>query len=76
VQDLRQDAGYAPGELIRVAFDMPDALGAIVGNLDALKADVSAKEISLGKAQTNLGKMDAEIETKLEEWPLWIGVRK
>ncbi|MBI2037210.1 MAG: class I tRNA ligase family protein, partial [Candidatus Liptonbacteria bacterium] len=76
VQDLRQDAGYAPGELVHVVLDLPDGLRTLVGGLNDLKEGVSAKDIFLGKEQTKLGKMDAEISTKLEEWPLWIGVKK
>ncbi|KKW47148.1 MAG: Isoleucine-tRNA ligase [Parcubacteria group bacterium GW2011_GWA1_60_11] len=76
VQDLRQDAGYAPGERVHVVLDLPDGLRAQVGDLDTLKGEVSAKDVLLGKGQVKLGRMDAEISTKLEEWPLWIGVKK
>ncbi len=72
VQGLRHDAKYQPHDKIILMLEAPKELLEV---LDArgleLKKAVSANEIIFKKQ-----KSDAEINTKLNEWQVWIAVRK
>lgn len=73
VQDLRQKAGLKPKDKISLMTQLPKELEGIVSkNEKILKAEVNAKEISYKKS----AKFNAEIETKIENQPVWLGVKK
>jgi isoleucyl-tRNA synthetase len=72
VQGLRHDAKYQPKDKIVLMLELPkDALGIIEASEATLKQMVNAKQVVYKK-----DKFDAELETKLDDQPTWIGVRK
>lgn len=73
VQGLRHDAKYNPADTIALYMEVPSELRAVVEkNLTSFKKDVKAKTLEFKKTS----KFDAELTSKLEEWPIWIAVRK
>lgn len=73
VQGLRQDAKYAMADEITLFIDAPDeATNLIQRYAVSLKRAVNAKQIELKRTD----KADATLETKIGEWPTWIGVKK
>ncbi|MDO8467055.1 MAG: class I tRNA ligase family protein [bacterium] len=73
IQGLRGDANYQPKDIVIVSLELPAELMAVVEKRSAqLKSDVKAKSIEFKKA----AKFDAELTSKIENWPVWVGVRK
>lgn len=73
VQDLRQDAGLEPKEGVILMVEPPAELNYVIQkNEKVLKREVNAKTIEYKRS----AKFDAELETKLDEWPIWLGLRK
>lgn len=73
VQDLRQDAGLEPKDRIVLMVEAPAELNYVFNKFEAvLKKEIGAKIIEYKHSE----KFMAEIKTKLDEWDLWIGVRK
>ncbi len=73
VQGLRHDAGYTPAHSTILYLEAPRELTDIVeANAAQFKKDVKAKTIIFKKAQ----KFDAELNTKIKDWEVWIGVKK
>ncbi len=73
VQELRQKAGLKPGENIELMVDLPEELKSVVSkNEKLLKNEVAAKNIDYKKSV----KLGAEIETKIDGAPVWIGIKK
>ncbi|TSC82235.1 MAG: hypothetical protein G01um101419_653 [Parcubacteria group bacterium Gr01-1014_19] len=73
IQGLRGDANYSPKDSVIVSLELPADLMAIVDKRSAqLKKDVHAKSIEFKKAQ----KFDVELSSKIEQWPVWVAVRK
>ena len=73
IQGLRQKAGYLPKDRIMLMVEGPADLKAILEkNEDFLKKEVNAQDIKL-KHST---KFDAELNTKLNDWQVWLGIRK
>ncbi|MGC9603004.1 MAG: class I tRNA ligase family protein [Minisyncoccia bacterium] len=73
IQDLRQDAKMKPQDIVLLFLDGPDELKMIVSKFgELLKKEVKAKRIELGKPP----RFDAEIETRIEEMPVWVGIKK
>ncbi len=73
IQGLRGDANYQPKDLVIVNLEVPAELLKIIEKRAVqLKKDVKAKSIEFRKAP----KFDAEISSKIEEWPVWVSVRK
>lgn len=73
VQGLRHDAGYHPGNRINVAVEAPtELLDIIESRLSQFKKEVKAKEIMFKRVK----KFDAEQNTKIEQWPVWLAVNK
>ena len=73
VQGLRHDAGYVPSDAIELRIEGPKELeNALNAHMARLKRDVGAKSVELKKSD----KYDAELSTKFEDQPLWVGVRK
>ena len=72
-QGLRHDAGYNLGDKIFLMIEAPKELVSIIEkNLPKLKKEVNAKNVELKKSD----KFDAEIDAKLEDWQIWLAVRK
>lgn len=72
-QGLRQDAGLEPKNIIIFVAELPEELRFVLGkNKKLFKKEVNAKSIEYGRSE----KFDAELETKLDEWPVWIALRK
>lgn len=73
VQDLRQEAGFSPKDVIVLHIDGPEELHFIVRNNEAFaKREVNAKAIELKRTT----QCNAELTTKLGEYDIWIAVRK
>ena len=72
VQDLRQAAKMKPQDALFLMVAAPAPLeGILHKNELVLKKEVNAKTVQYKK-----GKFSAEIETKIDEFPVWFGVRK
>ena len=79
VQGLRRDAGYKSGELILLNLEVPSALMRIIeANLSQFKEGVNVRNVDFSTFGEKIrhGVFDAELNTKLEEWPVWMAVRK
>lgn len=73
VQGLRHDAKFNPGDAVALYMEAPTELKEIVEkNLTAFKKDVKAKTLEFKKSS----KFDAELASKLEEWPVWLAIKK
>ncbi len=73
VQGLRHDANYVPKDKITLMINPADDLVELLkSNEDKLKKEVGADSLKIGKSE----KFDAELNSKLDEKPIWIGVRK
>lgn len=73
IQDLRQEAGYKPKDLIRLWVEASDRIEKIIEhNLSDLKKEICAEEIAIGKTD----KFDAEISTQINSEKIWVGVKK
>lgn len=73
VQDLRQEAGYVPKDEISLWIDTHHDLGMIVTHHESfLKKELGAKHIALGSVDG----CDGSIETKVDTYKVWIGVKK
>lgn len=73
VQGLRHDANYVPKDRIILMLEGSGIIGHIINrNVEFLKKEVGAKSIELKKSD----KFDTELESKLDDQPIWIGVRK
>lgn len=72
VQGLRHDANYVPADAIALMIEaQPEVVNALTHHLERLKKDVGAKMVEFRKS-----KFDAELDTKLDGQPIWVGVRK
>jgi isoleucyl-tRNA synthetase len=73
VQDLRKDARYQPEHVINLYIEAPkELLEALDVRSSEFKKSVNAKEIIFKKSK----KFDAELNTKLEDWPVWVAVNR
>jgi isoleucyl-tRNA synthetase len=73
VSGLRADAGYQMGDEILLMIASDDAFSDLVQRQSLhIKKAVNAKLIELKKSD----KVDAQLDTKVGEVPVWIGVRK
>ncbi len=73
IQGFRQDMKLKPQDIIGLFLDGPDELKIIVSKYgETLKKDVKAESIELKRSP----KFDAELETKVDEMPVWIGIKK
>jgi len=72
-QELRQKAGLMPKDAIIVMLELPEGLSGIIQRSEKfLKKEVGAKEIKYQR----LEKFGAEVETKIGEEKVWMGIRK
>lgn len=72
VQGLRHDANYVPADAIALMIEaQPEVVSTLTHHLERLKKDVGAKIVEFKK-----DKFDAELETKMDGQPIWVGVRK
>ncbi len=73
IQDLRQDGGFVPKDKITLLIEAQPEVKNIVGrNEKLLMKEINASEIFLKRSD----KFDAEIETKFDGDPIWIGIKK
>jgi isoleucyl-tRNA synthetase len=73
VQDLRQDAGLKMRDTISLFIDGPESIKFIVTSREKQFAkDVNARSVSASRTQ----KFDAEIQTKIDDFGVWIGIQK
>ncbi len=73
VQGLRHDANYVPTDAIELMIECPKEVeNALNTHMARLKKDVGAKKVNLKRSD----KFDAELNTKLENQPIWVGVKK
>ncbi len=73
VQGLRQDAGYIPKDIVVVMVETGVELGRVLEtNADFIKKEVGAKTLELRKS----AKFDAELNSQLDDQPIWVGLRK
>ncbi|MBU6141864.1 class I tRNA ligase family protein [Patescibacteria group bacterium] len=72
VQGLRHDANYIPTDAITLMIEGPaEVVHALTDHLERLKKDVGAKEV-----QFQRGTFDAELSSKIDGQPVWVGVKK
>jgi isoleucyl-tRNA synthetase len=73
VQGLRQDAGLEPKDVIIFVAELPEELKFVLQkNEKSFKKEVNARIIEHGRSE----KFQAELETKMEEWPVWLALRR
>ena len=73
IQDMRQDGGFEPKDLISLYAEFPAELNHIVlKNEKFLKKEINAKIINYKRAK----KFKVELETRLENWPIWLSIDK
>jgi len=73
IQGLRQSAGYQMSDEITLAIETTEELTDLIQLASLqLKKSVNAKQLELRRIE----KFDAELETKIDAWPVWIGVRR
>ncbi|RJQ29459.1 isoleucine--tRNA ligase [Candidatus Parcubacteria bacterium] len=73
VQDLRQKAELRPKDRIILMLSLPENIAAMALRNEAfLKKEVGAKAVQYKKSE----KFGAETETKIENWGVWLGIRK
>ncbi|MFH0712432.1 MAG: class I tRNA ligase family protein [Candidatus Jorgensenbacteria bacterium] len=72
-QGLRQDAGLEPKDVIVFVAELPKELQFVLEKNEAFfKKEVNAKGIEYRRSD----KFEAELETKLGEWPVWLALRR
>jgi isoleucyl-tRNA synthetase len=73
IQDMRQDAKLQPKDAVTIFAELPAELREVVKKYEAtLKKEVNAVEIDYKRAD----KFDVEIDSKLDEWKVWVALRK
>lgn len=73
IQDLRQDAGLRMKDPITLFIDGPEEIRFIVEkHQNRLGNDVGAHSVEIKRSDI----FDAELETKIDEWNVWMGIRK
>jgi isoleucyl-tRNA synthetase len=73
IQDLRQDAKLSPKDEIVLHIEAGEEISHIIGVKQVqLMKEVNAKELVWGRCDH----FDAEIETKIDAFPLWAAIRK
>ncbi|MDI6734533.1 MAG: class I tRNA ligase family protein [Patescibacteria group bacterium] len=73
VQDLRQDGKLEPKDKIVLMIDGGKELTYVFEkNENQIKKEINAISIDFKRSD----KFDIELETKLDEWPLWVALRK
>ncbi len=73
IQDLRQDAKLQPKDIIELYIETSEELNFVVTKWNnELKKSVNAKNILFSKPKV----FHAEIETKIDEWPIKFAIKK
>lgn len=73
IQDLRQEAGFSPKDVIVLHIECPEELSLVLRNNESFtKREVNAKAIEFKRVEHS----DAELKTKLGEHEIWIAVRR
>jgi len=73
IQNLRKKAGYLPKDQIYLWLEAPKEIKFAVNKyLDNFKERVGAKNIEFRRTK----EFDAELETKIDNEPIWLGIKK
>ena len=73
IQDLRQDAKLTPQDTVELFINGAEEIKFIVSKYgELLKKEVKAERVEIGRPP----RFDAEIETRIDEMPVWIGIKK
>lgn len=72
IQGLRQDAKLEPKDRIIVHYECKELVSLLDKHSKWIASEVNAKTIEYKRVKRFI----VELETKFEEWPLWIAVRK
>lgn len=73
IQDLRQDAGLRMKDTITLYVHGSEEIQFVAEkHMTRLKKDVGAKSSTIIRSP----KIDAEIQTKIDEWDVWVGIKK
>lgn len=73
IQDLRHDAGFQPNDKVILLAELPSEAAYLVRkNENFVKREINAVGIEYRRSD----KFKIEIETQLENWPIWLGLRK
>ncbi len=73
IQDLRQDAGLRMKDTITLYVHGSEEIQLVAEkHMTRLKKDVGAKSSTIIRSP----KIDAEIQTKIDEWDVWVGIKK
>ena len=73
IQGLRRDAGYQPMDKIILMIEGPADLNTVLErNKDFLKKEINAQDIELKSS----AKFDAELNTRIDDWQIWLGIRR
>jgi isoleucyl-tRNA synthetase len=73
IQDLRKEAGYQPKDKIYLWLEAPKEIESAINKyLDDFKEKIGAKNIEFRRAD----KFDAGIETKIDSFNVWLGIKK
>ena len=73
IQDLRKEAGYTPKDRAILHIEADDYFKRLISNnMENLKKDIGVKTIELAKTE----KFEAEIETKIDDSKIWLGIKK
>ncbi len=77
VQMLRQKAGYHPNDSIVLTADVPQQLREIVeARTGMICGEIGAREIRIRSHGAGKDIFDAEIDTKIHSWDVWLGTQK
>ncbi len=73
LQDLRKEAGFSPKDKIDLWLELSgDIKNAVSKNLKDFQEKIGAKTIEFQRTE----KFDAELETKIDSFNVWIGIKK
>ena len=74
IQQMRQDGKFEPKDKLILIFESPakELVYLMEKNETLIKKEVGAKAVEYRKSP----KFHIELETKLDNWPLWLGLRK
>lgn len=73
VQGLRKEAGFAPKDKINLWLEATEEVRCVISqNISDFKAKIGAKNIVFER----VAKFDAEIETKIDDFAIWVGIKR
>jgi isoleucyl-tRNA synthetase len=73
VQGLRQDGGFRPKDKLILALEAPEELRYILQKYEKnFSKEVNVVVVEYKRSE----KFDIELETKIDDWPVWLSLRK